>query len=286
MIDELRHFLLVVEHGTVTEAARHAHLSQPALSASLRRLEDYFGAPLLFRGRAGATPTAAGAALVPRAEAVLAALGDARRAVAEIEGLSAGEVRVGASGTAATYLLPEPLSRYRKLYPNVRIVLRELGASRAAAGVERGDLDLAVVSDPAGELWMRDEFVLVGSRKVHSLDAPFVTFSPETTTRQNLDKYFPDANIVMELGSIAAVKRHVRAGIGIALLSRAAVQQDIDARRLVVVRHDKTPIPRELRLVHRGEELLSPPPLRCARCSWSAAQSGAPNTGLGNLDRW
>lgn len=258
MIEELRHFLLVVEHGTVTEAARHAHLSQPALSASLKRLEEYFGAPLLFRGRAGATPTAAGMALVPRAEAVLAALGDARRAVAEIEGLSAGEVRVGASGTAATYLLPEPLARFRKLHPDVRIVLRELSARRAAADVERGELDLAVVSDPGGELWMRDEFVLVGSRKVHTPDAPMITFSTDTTTRQNLDRHFPDANIVMELGSIAAVKRHVRAGIGIALLSRAAVQADLDAKRLVVVKSDRTPIPRELRLVHRGRELLSP----------------------------
>ncbi|HMR11447.1 MAG TPA: LysR family transcriptional regulator, partial [Polyangiaceae bacterium] len=102
MLDELRHFLLTAEHGTVTEAARRAHLSQPALSASLKRLEAHFGATLLHRGRSGAELTAAGSALLPRAQAVLAAFGDALSAVREVEGLQSGQVRIGAGGTVAT----------------------------------------------------------------------------------------------------------------------------------------------------------------------------------------
>src|SRR3954469_5816811 len=102
MLDELRHFLLVVEHGTFTEAARRSRLTQPALSASIRRLEEHFGARLLHRGRAGAEATAAGEALVPRARAVFAAISEAERAVREIEGLDAGEVRLGAGATVCT----------------------------------------------------------------------------------------------------------------------------------------------------------------------------------------
>ena len=81
MLDELRHLLLIVEHRTFTAAARHAHLSQPALSASVRRLEEELGARLLDRGRHGATLTAEGEALLPRAQAALAAFEDGRRAV-------------------------------------------------------------------------------------------------------------------------------------------------------------------------------------------------------------
>lgn len=60
MLDELRHFLLVVEHGTLTHAARLANLTQPALSASIQRLEAEMGARLLHRSRRGARLTAAG----------------------------------------------------------------------------------------------------------------------------------------------------------------------------------------------------------------------------------
>src|SRR5262245_61461619 len=96
MLDELRHLMLIAEHGTFTEAARRAHLSQPALSASIRRLEDQLGARLLVRGPAGAELTAAGTAMLGHARTAIAAVEDGRRAVAEIAGLGRGEVRIGA----------------------------------------------------------------------------------------------------------------------------------------------------------------------------------------------
>jgi DNA-binding transcriptional LysR family regulator len=257
LIDDLRYLVLIAEYGTFTSAARHAHLSQPALTAAMHRLEDAFGAPLLHRGRHGATLTAAGAALLPRARAAIAALEDGRRAVREIMGLAAGEVRLGASATAATYLLPPELALFRKRHPGVRIVLRELQPAAIDDLVGIGEIDLGVVTGPGGELWRRDEFVLVGARGA-SLEAPVVTFAPGSSTRAALDRWFPDATIVMELGSIAAVKGHVRQGIGIALVSRAAVASDLAAGRLVELSHPLVPIARDLVLKHRGVERLPP----------------------------
>ncbi len=258
MFDELQHFLLVVEHGTVTEAARQAHLSQPALSASLKRLEAHFGSRLLHRGRKGAEPTAAGRALVPRAQAVLASFGDALQAVREVEGLDTGEVRIGAGGTVATYMLPQVLARFRKKHPKIRIVLSEMTPEQTRQGVDRGELDLAIVPDAVGEAWGADAFILVAAQRVRAEAQPFVTFLNGTSTRQALDRNFPGAEIVMELASIAAVKRHVRAGIGIALISDAAVQVELANQRLFRLRHPRTPLRRGLFLVHRGQKLLSP----------------------------
>lgn len=257
MIDDLRYLILIAEHGTFTSAARHAHLSQPALTAAMHRLEDAFGAELLHRSRRGAVLTAAGEALLPRARAAIAALEDGRRAVREIAGLAAGEVHIGASATAATYLLPPELAQFRKRHPGVRIVLREMVPDVVDDMVESGDIDLGVVTGPGGELWRRDEFILVGARGA-SLDGPFVTFVPGGSTRAALDRWFPDAEIVMELGSIAAVKGHVRERIGIALISRAAVARDLAAGRLVELRHPLVPIPREIVLEHRGVDRLPP----------------------------
>src|SRR5262245_18018303 len=99
MLDSLRHFLLIVEHGTFTAAARRAHISQPGLTASVHRLEEHMGARLLQRGRSGAAPTEAGLALLPHARAAVVALDDGMRAVAEICGLERGEVCLGAGAT-------------------------------------------------------------------------------------------------------------------------------------------------------------------------------------------
>ncbi|MCY0988679.1 LysR substrate-binding domain-containing protein [Nannocystis sp. ILAH1] len=259
MVDELRHFLLIIELGTFTEAARRAHLSQPALTASIQRLEGAFGARLLDRGPGGATPTAAGTALVTRARAVLAALDDAKRAVAEIEGLHAGEVRVGAGATACTYLLPPTLALYRAEHPGVRFLLREANTDEVLDALHRGDLDLGVITTDRGEPWFVDELILVAAPELPDpTHAPFVTFARGTTSRELLERHFPSAEIVMELGSIASVKGNVRAGIGVALISRASARHDLSHGRLIEVPDPRTPIARPLHLVHRGIDRLPP----------------------------
>lgn len=267
MMDALHHFALIAEHGTFTRAARHAHLSQPALTASIRKLEDDMGARLLHRDRTGTSLTAAGKALLPRAQAILAAITDARRAVAEVEGLHAGEVRLGAGATACTYLLPPVLAKFRERYPGVRFLLREATTTDVLDALARGELDLGVVTHPAGEPWRKDELILVAAPTLDlhhdpatptAGPAPFVTLLRGTTTRELLDRHFPGARVVMELGSIAAVKGNVRAGIGVALVSRSAVEVDLSLGRLVEVRHPETPIPRPLHIVHPGRDRLPP----------------------------
>ena len=278
MFDELRHLLLVVEHGTFTAAARRAHLSQPALSASIRRLETAFGARMLYRGRSGAELTPAGAALVPRARAALAALEDGRRAVLELEGLEAGEVRVAAGGTVATYRLPPLVAAYRRRHPGVRILLRELQPAEAREALAHGEVDLAIVDGEEGEPWQSDEFVIVGAPGVGwPTPLPFIAFARGTATREALHSIIPDAPVAMELGSIAAVKGHVAQGIGIALLSRSAVERDLAAGRLVEVHHPRTPIPRPLSLLHRGVDRL-PPAARALRDLLLDAQKARPRT--------
>ena len=261
MIDELRHLVFVERLGTLTAAARAAHLSQPALTASIQRLEAYFDADLLERGRRGATLTSAGAALLPHAQAVLSALDDGRRAVEEVAGLKRGEVRLGAGATACTYLLPPTLGRYRRAFPGIRFLLRETTTDEAVAALHRAELDLAVVTHADGEPWREDPFILVRAPdlEVDDIDAaPFITFLPGTTSRYLLDRYFPDAHVVMELSSIAAVKGHVAEGIGVSLISQAAATRDLEQGRLVEVPDPRVPVMRQLSILHRGAARLTP----------------------------
>ncbi|MDB5219283.1 MAG: Transcriptional regulator, LysR family [Myxococcaceae bacterium] len=274
MLEPLRHFALVAQHGTFTAAARHAHVSQPALTASIKRLEAQMGARLLDRGPGGATLTAAGDALLPRARAALAAVEEGRRAVAEVMGLTVGSVRVGAGATVCTYYLPRTLAKLRAAHPGVQILLREADPEDLLDALEAGDLDLVILARvlrrgggdllPAAraglarEKWVDDEMVLVGAPGVDAKTAPLVTFSQGATTRTLVDHYFPGVPIAMELGSIAAVKGNTRAGVGVALLSRRAIERDVAAGQLVVLDSPATPIMRSLYLVHRGRDRLPP----------------------------
>jgi DNA-binding transcriptional LysR family regulator len=263
MFDELRQFALVAEERSFTAAARRAHLSQPALSAAIARLEAELGARLVHRGRgrggAASRLTAAGEALLPRARAALASVEDGRRAVAEVAGLRAGEVRVGAGATACTVYLPPLLAAFQAAHPGIVVKLREGTAGELRARIDAGELDLAVVSDvAAGEPWREDELILVAAPGLPARDAPFVTLPPGTTTRQILERTFPGARVVMELSSIGAVLAFVRARAGVALAAREAVAAELERRALVEVRHPATPIRRRIQLVHGGLDRLPP----------------------------
>lgn len=258
MIEELQHFLLIVKHGTFTEAARRAHLSQPALSASVRRLEEDMQSQLLDRGRHGAQLTVSGLALVPHARAALAAVEGARRAVAEVEGLHVGEVRIGAGATATTYLLPKILARFRRKHPKIKFLLREGYALDIRAEIEAGELDIGIVSGSGNDFWLNDELIVVASPKIDARAAGFVTFPQGSNTRELLHKHFGEVEIVMELAGIAAVKGNVRAGMGKALMSRSAVAGDLRSGKIVEVRSRRGPVRRKLSLVHRGLPRLSP----------------------------
>ena len=286
MLEPLRHFTLVAQHRTFTAAARYAQVTQPGLTASIQRLEAQMGAKLFVRGPGGASLTAAGEALLPRARAALAAVEEGRRAVAEVMGLTVGSVRVGAGATVCTYYLPRTLAKFRARHPGVQIHLREANPSDLLDALEAGDLDLVILARVVGrgggdllraarsslrdlrerlpsgglvrEKWLDDELILVGAPGVDPKSAPLVTFAHGATTRTLVDMHFPGVPIAMELGSIASVKGNTRAGVGIALVSRRAVERDVAGGQLVVLPHERTPMVRPMYLVHRGRDRLPP----------------------------
>jgi DNA-binding transcriptional LysR family regulator len=271
MFDLLRTFVYVAEEGTITAASRRAHVTQPALTSALKRLESLVGATLVVRSRPRVALTAAGGALLPHARAALASVRDGLRAVEEVSGLAAGEVRVGAGATACAYFLPPILAEFRQLYPRVAIVLREATHPELALGLTAGEFDLAVIArlsgagdrDPEGQddLFCEDELVLVRAPGLVGASpdrTPFVTFPRGAHARAVLDELFPRATIAMEIASIAAVKANVRAGMGLGLVSSRAAARDLARGELVLVPSPLTPRRRSLVIAHRGLSRLPP----------------------------
>ena len=266
MLDGLRHLLLIVETGTFTEAARRAHLSQPAISASIRRLEEELGARLLERGAGGARLTAAGRALLPHAQAALSAVDDGRRVVAEVVGLIRGEARLGAGPTSCTYILPPLLAEFRREHPGVTVRLQVSNNEGVWEALRSARIDLAIVSEvsvPATlsrievEPWLEDELLLVASPKAETL-GQVVTYPRGSILRRLVEQHFGELEIVMELDSMAAAIAHVREGVGVALVSRESVRRELADGTLIAVPDPRVPMPRRLVLAHRGASRLPP----------------------------
>ena len=230
-------------------AAKELHLTQPALSAQIARLEDDLGTPLFDRGPKGMTLTEAGRTLLPFARETLTRLEDARLALDELRGMQRGQLAIGGGATATTYLLPPLVAKFHAAYPGIRFYVREQPSSGVVAAVLDGDLDLGVVtlpiesSDPRlhVERWVDDELRLIvpaghplQNRKRFrwsELDGtPLVLFEAGSAVRAHIDASIEaagvDSDIVMELRSIESIKQMVAQGIGAAFVSEHALGPD------------------------------------------------------------
>ncbi len=140
----------------MTRAAETLGVTQPALSAMLRKLEAEVGAELLHRTGKGVELTDAGRAFLLHAEEALRATEQGVAAVRQLMGLESGSIRVGGGATATTYLLPPVVSAVRRKYAGLRFYVREAGSSTVAAAVLSGELDLGIVTLPVAVPGMRD----------------------------------------------------------------------------------------------------------------------------------
>lgn len=147
-LTSLRYFRTLARVGHMTKAAAALGVTQPALSAMLRKLEAEAGAPLVVRLPRGIELTEAGRLFLAHAEESLRSAEHALLSVRQLVGLERGVLRLGGGATAITYLLPPVLSQMRRRHPGLRFFLREAGSSAVAHSVLSGELDVGVVTLP------------------------------------------------------------------------------------------------------------------------------------------
>lgn len=147
-LNQLRNFTAVVDAGTVRQAAKNLNLSQSSVTKSIQQLEDDLGVELLHRSAHGVAPTEAGKALLARAKTIEAELRHARNDVETIQGAGIGEIRISASPTVATGLLPRAVIAFQRKHPRVNFHILEGVYPDILPAVRTGDLDLAICLVP------------------------------------------------------------------------------------------------------------------------------------------
>jgi DNA-binding transcriptional LysR family regulator len=259
----LRYFKAIAAARHITRAAEELGVTQPALSAMLRKLEAEVGAELLHRTGRGVELTDAGRAFLAHAEDALRAADASIKAVRQLVGLESGSIRIGGGATVTTYLLPPVVSAIRRAHPGIRFYVREAGSRAVAMAVLSGELDLGIVTLPSevpggrdlltiplvedelrliapGEKRRRDgeakrdgvargRFEAMGKsfRWKDLVGVPVVSFEAGTAVRDLIDAAARAAgvtlDVVMELRSIESIKSMVGEGIGVGLVSRFAL---------------------------------------------------------------
>ncbi|CAJ0851348.1 LysR family transcriptional regulator [Ralstonia flatus] len=174
---QLRAFTTIVSAGSLGRAADVLHVTQPALSRIIKRLEDEVGAPLFERHSKGMQLTAIGQALLPHASLLQREADYAREEIDAMRGLAKGTIRVGAVGSIASYVLPLAVGNVVARWPNLRVEILEGVWDRLAEGLVKHEIDLAL------SMAMPDTEDIIAIADCRWEDASFVVASPEHPLR-------------------------------------------------------------------------------------------------------
>lgn len=281
-IRKLDAFCKVVELKSFTRAAEAMLLSQPTISEHIRSLEEELGQKLVDRlGRdIGVSP--AGSILYGYARKILETRREAVQAIEQYSGKLVGRILLGCGTIPGTYILPRLIGDFCNQNPFIKATLTISSSRIVSDKVMAGDIELGVVGaqwNENGLNWTEifsDELTLVVhplhpwalKKKVsieEVLEEPFILREPESGTRKVFSGILKENDLaesslkeVAEIGSTAAIKEAVKAGMGVSILSRLAVKDEVDCGRLVTVTLSGKSLYRPFYLIQRKNRALSP----------------------------
>jgi len=270
-LGELQVFLTVAKEGSFSRAAERLYRTQPAVSLTIRKLEESLEQPLFVRGARPVRLTDAGTLLRDYAERLLNLRDEVKQGLLELEGLKRGELSLGVNESSIHALLPA-LASFREAHPGVQVRVHRMFSRDIPHEVVNYRLDLGAVSFvprdaqlQATEI-LKDELTLVvppkhplAKRKdvdieelgqeafiAHIVESPFRRKVIELFTRHRTA-----LNMPMEMPTIESIKRFVQMGMGVAIVPRMCVTWEVEHGWLKEVRIRQLNIPRHLYLISR-----------------------------------
>lgn len=228
-------FVAVMDCGSIAGAARRLNLSAAGVTQRLRALESSLGHPLVARVGRTVGPTASGLAILPHARAMIEQARDLRAIAARDE--PAGQIRVGATASSLTGLMPGIIARVGARYPRIEYFIRPGASADLYQAVHAGDLDAALIVKPQFAIpksmgWRtlrREPLVLIAPRGTR-LDDPhrvirshrFIRYDRNQWGGQIVDRYLTENGLKvsewLELDALDAIAALVDRGLGVAIL--------------------------------------------------------------------
>ncbi|HWZ43881.1 MAG TPA: LysR family transcriptional regulator [Candidatus Saccharimonadales bacterium] len=274
---QLETFVAVAETHSFSLAAKKMHRTQPAISQTVRKLEDEIGEPLLDRSSRNGNLTSAGELLLAYAEKLINLRAEAASALTELRQLQSGRLSIAANEFTSIYLL-RMLEQFRRQCPMIKVAVQRSLASHVPEEIMNHKVELGAISfrpeDPGlrsiavykDELAfiMHPRHPLAGAKEVrirqlgaesfvaHNVPSPYRVRVVEAFRRHKTP-----LNMEVEMPTIEAIKRFVAMGNGVALVPGICVENEIQRGELVRAPVRELRFERKLRLVYRRSSTLS-----------------------------
>jgi DNA-binding transcriptional LysR family regulator len=275
---QLEHFVAVVEEGSLSRAAAKVFRTQPAISQSIKKLEEEVGTPLFARDMHYIALTDAGKLLVEYANRMLRLRDETVHALDELRSLGVGSLSIGAPESAALYLLPGPLHRFLQKHPGIKVGIYRRRMDEITRLVRDREMDVGfVLSEPVFKEVhsvpiYQDEMVLIASPE-HSMigrrnlrvedlgDEHFVLHNLCTPTANQIAELFERnrtrLNIVAELWGYESIKTFVRQGVGLAIVPRITALEELRSGQLATVPIQGLHVPRQTYMIYRDPQYMT-----------------------------
>ena len=148
---QLRLFIEVAKHKSITKAAENMHISQPALSKTLRALEDELGMTLIIRTNKTSDLTDAGKVVLEYALRMTVLVDEMKTTLIDMTNLSRGQINIGLPPFIGSLFFPRVMAKFHHAFPNIELNITEYGGARVVKSVEEGEFELGVAVLPIDE---------------------------------------------------------------------------------------------------------------------------------------
>ena len=273
-LNELHVFSTVAQEKSFSRAAERLFRTQPAISMSIRKLEEWAGEALFVRGSRASRLTDAGELLLSYAERMLNMREQAHRGLGDLRGLGSGRLSIGVNESSIHALLPI-FARYRRLNPKVKMSVARTSSHDVPAALLNFKIDLGVISYVPQEPklialpFFNDKLTLVVNPKHrlarrHSVNIGelakeiFIAHIVDSQFRwkviQLFEKHRVPLNREVEMPTIESIKRFVEMGMGVAIVPEMCVRHEVAEGLLCELKIKQLNIPRQLYIVHRRHD--------------------------------
>lgn len=273
-IESLKMFCLVVDEGSISQAARLSFVSQPAVTRQINQLENLYGTLLFDRTEGKMKITETGRMLYPFAKTIVHDFNRSKEVIQQATGKFNASLRVGATFTIGEYLLPRLLGRFKKQIPEIKVTLTIKNTPGVLDDLSNDVIDLALVEGLVEntnfviEKFAKDELILLcspdhiwGERiTIEELANERMIWREATSgTRLIVENILSEYGVLekiesyMEIGSTQAIKSAVEAGLGISILSRLTVGKELEQGDLRQVKIEGVHLTRNLWVVNKNQ---------------------------------